>query len=64
MKKKLVRTNQAPNMTKALRKAYMRSQELKSKFFRVKTNDTLKAQKYRKTNAADFTKKGKTYLKI
>ena len=43
MKKKLVRANQAPYMTKALRKAIMRRSELETKYFKLKTNDTMKA---------------------
>ena len=46
IKKKLVRADQAPCMTKALRKAIMRRSELETKYFKLKTNDTLKA--YRK----------------
>ena len=45
MKNKLVKANQAPYMTKALRKAIMRRSELETKHFKLKTNDTLKAYK-------------------
>ena len=45
MKKKLVRTNQAPYMTKALRKAIMRRWELETKYLKLKINDTLKVYK-------------------
>ena len=54
MRKKLVRTNQAPYMAKALRKAIIiRRSELENKYFKLKTNDTLKAYKNRKDAAAD-----------
>ena len=43
MKKKLVKANQAPYMTKALHKAIMRRSELETKYFKLKTNDTMKA---------------------
>ena len=36
MKKKLVKTNQTPYMTKALRKAIMRRSEIETKYFKVK----------------------------
>ena len=45
VKKKLVRANQAPYMTKAFRKVIMRRSELETKHFKLKTNDTLKAYK-------------------
>ena len=48
VRKKLVRANQVPYMTKALRKAIMKRSELETKYFRLKTNDTLKA--YKKQN--------------
>ena len=54
MRKKLVRTTQAPYMAKALRKAIIiRRSELENKYFKLKTNDTLKAYKNRKAAAAD-----------
>ena len=56
-KKKLVRAKLAPNMTKALRKAITKRSELKTKYFKLKTNDTLKVYKNRKVTAADFTRK-------
>ena len=42
MKKKLLKANQVHYMTKALRKAIMRRSELDSKYYKLKTNDTLK----------------------
>ena len=44
-KKKLVRANKAPYMTKVLRKASMRRSELENKYLKLKTNDTLKDYK-------------------
>ena len=43
-------------MTKALRKAIMRRSELETKYFKLKTNDTLK-KKPTKITAADYTRK-------
>ena len=58
MKKKLVRANQAPYLTKAyMTKAIMRRSELQVKYFKLKTNDTLKAYKNRKITASDYTRK-------
>ena len=57
IKKKLVRTNQALYLAKALRKGVMRRSELETKHFKLKTNDTWKAYKNRKITAADFTRK-------
>ena len=45
MKKKLVKANQAAYMTKVLHKAIMRRSELETKYFKLKTNNTLKAYK-------------------
>ena len=65
IKKELVRAIHAPYMTKTLRKAVMRRSGLETKYFKLKTNDTLKAYKNRKIAAADFTrKKTKNSLKI
>ena len=41
----LVRANQAPYMTKPIYKAIMRRSEWKTKYFKLKTIDTLKAYK-------------------
>ena len=57
IKKKLVKTNQALYLAKALRKGVMRRSELKTKHFKLKTNDTWKAYKNRKITAVDFTRK-------
>ena len=58
MKKKLVRANQAPYLTKAyMTKAIMRRSELQAKYFKLKTNDTLKAYKNRRITASDYTRK-------
>ena len=56
-KKKLVRAKQAPNMTKALCKAIMKRSGLETKYFKLKTNDTLKVYKNRKVAATNFTRK-------
>ena len=65
VKKKLVRANQAPYKTKALRKAIMRRSELETKYFKLKTNDTLKAYKKQKNYCSRLYKKEKkSSLKI
>ena len=65
VKKKLVRANQAPSMTKALHKVIMRRSELETKYFKQKTNNTLKAYKNRKITTADYIKKKEeNYLEI
>ena len=56
VKKKLVRANQAPYTTKALRKTILRRWELETNYFNLKTNDTLKAYKNRKITAGNYTK--------
>ena len=57
MKNKLVKANQAPYMTKALRKAIMRRSELETKYFKLKTNDTLKAYKKQESYCSRLYKK-------
>ena len=57
MKNKLVKANQAPYMTKALRKAIMRRSELETKYFKLKTNDTLKAYKKQENYCSRLYKK-------
>ena len=42
-------------MTKALRKAMMRRSELETKYFKLKTNDTLKAYKKQKQTLQERT---------
>ena len=48
MKKKVLRANNKPYMTKALRKAIMRRSMLKTKFFKNKTDENFKAFKKQK----------------
>ena len=59
VKKKLVKANQAPYRTKALRKAIMRTSELETKYFKLTTNDTLKAYKKQKNYCSRLYKKEK-----
>ena len=56
MKKKLVRANQTPYMTKALRKAIMRWSEIEAKHFKLKTNNTLEAYEKQKITGAGYTR--------
>ena len=57
MKRKLVRPNQAPCMAKTLRKAIMRRSKLETKYFKLKTNDTLKAYEKQKNYCSRLHKK-------
>ena len=60
----LLRSNQDPYMTKALRKAIMRRSELEAKYFKLKTNDTLKAYKKQEKLLQQTVTKGKKERKI
>ena len=52
-------------MTKALRKAIMRRSELETKYFKLKTNDTLKKKNPQKLLQQTIQeRKKKKYLKI
>ena len=51
-------------MTKALRKAIMRRSELETKYFKLKTNDTLKAYKKQEKLLQQTVTKGKKERKI
>ena len=44
-------------MTKALRKAVMRTSELETKYFKLKANDTLKAYKKQKNYSSRLYRK-------
>ena len=57
MKKKFVKENQAPYMTKALRKVIIRRLELETKYFKLKINDTLKTYKKQKNCYSRLYKK-------
>ena len=57
MKKKVLRANDKPYMTKALRKAIMRRSTLKSKFLKNKSDDNLKAFKKQKNYTKRLAKK-------
>ena len=57
VKKKLTRAKEAPYMPKALRKAIVRRLELKTKYFKLKSNDTLKAYKKQKNYCSRLCKK-------
>ena len=45
IKRKLIRANHVPDMTKALRKAIMKRSELENKYVKNKTNENLKSYK-------------------
>ena len=65
VKKKLVRASQTPYITKALLKAIMRRLELESKYFKLKTNNILKAYKKKeKLLQQTIQKRKKSSLKI
>ena len=48
LKKKLLRTNHSQYVTKALRKTIMRGSKLEKIYFKVQTNESLKAYKKQK----------------
>ena len=62
VKKKLVRANQVPYLTKALCKAIMRRSELETKHFKLKTNNTLKGYKKQKNYWSRLYKKERKKL--
>ena len=62
VKKKLVSANQVPYMTKALRKAIMRRSALETKYFKPKTNNTLKGYKKQKNYCSRLYKKERKKL--
>ena len=57
LKKKVLRSNQAPYMTKALRKDIMRRSELESKYFKNKTNENKARFKKQKIFCSKLYKK-------
>ena len=57
MKKKVLRANDKPYMTKALRKAIMRRSTLKSKYLKNKSNDNHKAFKKQKNYTKRLAKR-------
>ena len=57
MKKKVLRANHKPYMTKALRKAIMRRSTLKTKYLKTKTDENLKAFKKQKNFTNRLAKK-------
>ena len=60
MKKKTLRANNKPYMTKALRKAIMRRSMLKSKYFKNRTDENFKAFKKQKNFTNRLAKREKT----
>ena len=62
IKKKLLRANQVPYMTKALRKAIMKRSELESKYVKNKTSENLKSYKKQKNFCSKLYKKEKKIL--
>ena len=57
IKKKQLRANHVPYMTKALRKAIMKRSELESKYVKNKTNENLKAYKKQRNFCSKLYKK-------
>ena len=66
MKKKFVRANEVPYMTKALRKVIMKTSELKSKYLKNKSHQNMKIYKKQKKFCSKLYKKErkKFYFKI
>ena len=60
MKKKVLRANNKPYMTKSLRKAIMRRSTLKTKYLKNKTDENLQAFKKQKNFANRLAKKERT----
>ena len=60
MKKKVLRANNKPYMTKALRKAIMRRSTLKTKYLKNKTDESLKAFKKQKNFTNRLAKRERT----
>ena len=57
MKKKVLRANNKPYMTKALRRAIMKRSALRNKYLKSKTDEDLKTFKNRKILRVDWQKK-------
>ena len=57
IKRKTVRANQAPYITKALRKAMMKRSELETKFYKTKTQSSYRAYKKQKNFVSRLYKK-------
>ena len=57
LKKKLIRANHAPYMTKALRKSMMRRSQLETKYYKSKLPDDKKAYKKQKNFVSRLYKK-------
>ena len=59
LKKKLLRANHAPYITKTLRKAIMRRSQLETKYLKSKTQTDLKLYKKHKNFCSKLHKRGK-----
>ena len=57
LKKKLLRANHAPHITKTLRKAIMRRSQLETKYLKSKTQTDLKLYKKHKTFCSKLYKR-------
>ena len=57
LKKKLIRANQVPYMTKTLRKAIMRRSQLETKYHKTKTSDDQKTYKNKRILSVDYIKR-------
>ena len=64
MRKKFVRANEVPYMTKTLGKTIMKRSELESKYLKNKSYKTMKIYKKQKNFWCKFYKKKKYYSKI
>ena len=60
MKKKVLRANDKPYMTKSLRKAIMRRSTLKNKYLRDKSDESLKEFKKQKNYTKRLAKRERT----
>ena len=57
LKKKYLRANHAPYITKSLRKAIMRRSQLETKYFKTKAQTNLKLYKKHKNFVVSYTKR-------
>ena len=57
LKRKLLRANHAPYVTKVLRKAIMKRSSLETKYFKKRTQESLENYRRQKNIVAGFTKK-------
>ena len=63
LRKKLLRANHAPFITKTLRKEIMRRSQLETKYLKTKTQTDLKLYKKHKNFSTSYTKAKEEYIR-